>query len=141
LGGITSHSRAQSLLEIAAGIKFCKTLTDDSQRLKCFDSLFTKKEEPPAEKPQTAMSWSIEESKSPVDDSPQVTAMLHADGSTDSPSLTRPATGRAFLRQPPFNSFAHCLTTASFSSAQLGLMVRMWMAHSLSARFRKSEIK
>ncbi len=90
LAGITSHSRAQSLLEIAAGIKFCKTLTDDSQRLKCFDSLFTKKEEPPAGKPQTAMSWSIEESKSPVDDSPQVTAMLHADGSTEGVSLTPP---------------------------------------------------
>jgi hypothetical protein len=35
LAGITSHSRAQLLLEIAAGIKFCKTLTDGAQRLKC----------------------------------------------------------------------------------------------------------
>jgi hypothetical protein len=89
---IPSYSRAQSLLEIAAGLKFCKTLTDDAQRLKCFDSLFTKKEEPPAEKPQTetATSWKVEESKSPVDDSPQVTALLHADGSTEGVSLTPP---------------------------------------------------
>jgi hypothetical protein len=88
---IPSHSHAQSLLEIAAGLKFCKTLTDDTQRLKCFDSLFTKKEEPPAEKPKTTMGWTIEESKSPIDDSPQITAMLHADGSTEGIGLTPPA--------------------------------------------------
>jgi hypothetical protein len=88
----SDRARAQSLLEIAAGLKFCKTLTDDAQRLKCFDSLFAKKEEPPAEKPQTetAMGWKVEESKSPVDDSPQVTALLHADGSTEGVSLTPP---------------------------------------------------
>jgi Type VI secretion system VasI, EvfG, VC_A0118 len=62
---------------------------NDEQRLKCFDSLFIKKEEPPAEKTQ-AMSWSVEESRSPVDDSPQVTATLHADGSTEGVSLTPP---------------------------------------------------
>ena len=89
---IPSYSRAQSLFEIAAGIKFCKTLTDDAQRLKCSDSLSTKKEESHAEKPQTetAMGWKVEESKSPVDDSPQVTAMLHADGSTERVGLTPP---------------------------------------------------
>jgi hypothetical protein len=82
--------QAQSMLEIAAGIKFCKTLTDDAQRLKCFDGLFTEKQQPPAAQSQPTMSWSIEESKSPIDDSPQVTGMLHADGSTDGPGLTPP---------------------------------------------------
>lgn len=83
--------QAQSMLEIAAGIKFCKTLTDDAQRLKCFDGLFTEKQQqPPAAKSQPELGWSIEESKSPIDDSPQVTGMLRADGSTDGPSLTPP---------------------------------------------------
>jgi hypothetical protein len=75
--------QAQSMLEIAAGIKFCKTLTDDAQRLKCFDGLFTEKQQPRAQS-QPAMTWQIEESKSPIDDSPQVTGMLQADGSTNS---------------------------------------------------------
>jgi hypothetical protein len=34
---------AQSLLEIVAGLKLCRTLTDDAQRLKCFDGLVTDK--------------------------------------------------------------------------------------------------
>jgi Type VI secretion system VasI, EvfG, VC_A0118 len=75
--------QAQSMLEIAAEIKFCKKLTDDARRLKCFDGLFAEKQQPPA-------TWSIEESKSPVDDSPQVTGMLYADDSTDPSSLMSP---------------------------------------------------
>lgn len=73
----------QSVLEIAAGIKFCKTLTDDAQRLKCFDGLFagTGKVPEASEHPQTEAAWSIEESKSPLDDSPQVTGTLAADDS------------------------------------------------------------
>ena len=82
LGGC-GQVQAQSMLEIAAEIKFCKTLTDDAQRLKCFDGLFAEKQQPPA-------TWSIEESKSPVDDSPQVIGMLYADSSTDPSSLMSP---------------------------------------------------
>ena len=75
--------QAQSMLEIVAVIKYCKTLTDDAQRLKCFDGLFAEKQQPPA-------TWSIEESKSPVDDSPQVAGMLYADSSTDPSYLMLP---------------------------------------------------
>jgi len=75
--------QAQSMLEIVAVIKYCKTLTDDAQRLNCFDGLFAEKQQPPA-------TWSIEESKSPIDDSPQVTGMLYADSSTDPSSLMSP---------------------------------------------------
>ena len=75
--------QAQSMLEIVAVIKYCKTLTDDAQRLKCFDGLFAEKQQPPA-------TWSIEESKSPVDDSPQVAGMLYADSSADPSSLMIP---------------------------------------------------
>ena len=75
--------QAQSMLQVVAEIKFCKTLTDDAQRLKCFDGLFAEKQQPPA-------TWSIEESKSPIDDSPQVTGMLYADSSTDPSSLMSP---------------------------------------------------
>ena len=79
------------MLEIVGGIKFCKTLIDDAQRLKCFDSLFTEKQQQSAPaQSQPAMGWKIEESKSPVDDSPQVTGLLHADDSTGGPSLTPP---------------------------------------------------
>ena len=37
---------------------------------------------PASKKPQIEASWSIEESKSPIDDSPQVTGMLFAEGSS-----------------------------------------------------------
>src|SRR5215468_10058818 len=75
--------QAQSMLEIVAIIKYCKTLTDDVQRLNCFDGLFAEKQQPP-------VTWSIEESKSPVDDSPQVAGMLYADSSTDPSYLMLP---------------------------------------------------
>jgi type VI secretion system (T6SS) VasI/EvfG family protein len=68
---------AQSVIEIAVGAKFCKTLADNDQRLKCFDSLFADKAaaaSPPAA--QQLDTWQIEESKSPVDDSPQIVATL-----------------------------------------------------------------
>jgi Type VI secretion system VasI, EvfG, VC_A0118 len=79
LAAIPPSAHAQSVLEIAAGIKFCKTLTDDTQRLKCFDGLFTQKQSQPAEQQQTEGAWSIEEGKSPADDSPQVVGSLDAD--------------------------------------------------------------
>jgi hypothetical protein len=64
---------AQSILEIAAGAKFCKTLTDDGQRLKCFDSLFAERSQQSEKQVETQANWNIEESKSPIDDSPQIT--------------------------------------------------------------------
>jgi hypothetical protein len=71
-------ARAQSILEIAAGAKFCKTLTDDGQRLKCFDSLFAERSQQSEKQVETQANWNIEESKSPIDDSPQITASLTA---------------------------------------------------------------
>jgi hypothetical protein len=65
------------MLEIVGGIKFCKTLTDDAQRLKCFDSLFTEKQQQqsaPAQS-QPTIGWKIEEI---------------ADDSGGGPSLTPP---------------------------------------------------
>jgi hypothetical protein len=75
------HAKAQSVLEIAVGIKFCRTLTDDAQRLKCFDGLFAEKDTKAptaAAEPKTVATWSIEETKSPLDDSPQVSGTLLA---------------------------------------------------------------
>jgi Type VI secretion system VasI, EvfG, VC_A0118 len=71
---------AQSILEIVAGLKFCRTLKDDAQRLKCFDRLVADKATEQPKTPETAATWTIEENKSPVDDSPQVTGTLHGIG-------------------------------------------------------------
>lgn len=70
-------AQAQNIFEIGVGIKFCRTLTDDAQRLKCYDSLLAEKA--PSSKDdrqQIQQEWRIEESKSPVDDSPQIIATL-----------------------------------------------------------------
>ena len=74
---------AQSVLETIAGLKFCRTLKDDAQRLKCFDGLITDKA---SDQPTTEaeITWAITESKSPVDDSPQVAGRLQANGDTAS---------------------------------------------------------
>jgi hypothetical protein len=82
----TFPASAQSFLEVLAGVKFCRTLTDDGQRLKCFDGLFAEKPVPDkVEKKEVA--WEITENKSPIDDSPQVTATLLPPGSDTSVDL------------------------------------------------------
>lgn len=94
---------AQSLLETIAGLKFCQTLKDDAQRLKCFDGLITDK---PSDRPTPAgeINWVIKESKSPIDDSPQVTGRIHAIGdTTNSASLIlrcREKTTDAYFGRP-----------------------------------------
>jgi hypothetical protein len=52
-------------------------LKDDAQRPKCFDGVITDKagDQPTTE---AEITWEITESKSPIDDSPQVTSSLHA---------------------------------------------------------------
>jgi hypothetical protein len=70
---------AQSILETFADVRFCRTLKDDAQRrLNCFDHLFAERLEKPttSRRPQPPTAWSINESKSPIDDSPQVTGTL-----------------------------------------------------------------
>jgi hypothetical protein len=68
-------SIAMSPYDVSAEVKSCKAITEDKERLKCFDKLFSETAKPeavPAEK--QAKNWSIEESKSPTDGSSQVVA-------------------------------------------------------------------
>jgi hypothetical protein len=60
--------------EVPAQVKACKAIANDKERLKCFDNLFgaTPKLEKSEEGKQT--NWSIEETKSPTDGSPQIVA-------------------------------------------------------------------
>ena len=60
--------------EIPAEVKSCKAITNDKERLKCFDGLFgaTPKSEKSEEGKQA--NWSIDETKSTTDGSPQVVA-------------------------------------------------------------------
>lgn len=75
--GSTIQASAQSILEIAAGLKFCRTLKDDAQRLKCFDNLVPEKPaKTDSDSDAVERKWTITEDKSPVDDSPQVSGLL-----------------------------------------------------------------
>jgi hypothetical protein len=69
-----SRAVAMSPQEIAADVKVCKAITDDKQRLKCFDSLFAEPSKPQNPPAGTQAYWSIDETKSPTDGSPQVVA-------------------------------------------------------------------
>jgi type VI secretion system VasI family protein len=75
-------SNAMSPQDIPAEVKSCKAISDDNERLKCFDGLFgetskpqTLPEEKQVKKPPEEQqgNWSIDESKS-SDKSPQVVA-------------------------------------------------------------------
>ena len=57
-------------------VKSCKAISNDQQRLKCFDGLFADKPNPPnaPDKSVNEGNWSIEERKSPTDGSPQIVA-------------------------------------------------------------------
>jgi hypothetical protein len=60
--------------EIPAEVKSCKAITDDKERLKCFDGLFGETSKPQDSQEGKQGNWSIDESKSPTDGSPQVVA-------------------------------------------------------------------
>jgi hypothetical protein len=73
-----ADSRCQTIpatapFEVLAGTKFCRTLKDDAQRLKCFDQLFVERpsEQGTPKQIEADIAWNVEQSKSPVDDSPQ----------------------------------------------------------------------
>jgi hypothetical protein len=72
---------AQSILEFAAGVRFCGTVKDDAQRLKCYDGLsqYIALPSSPTPVPKGSPEWSIKQSKSSVDGSRQVEATLIAD--------------------------------------------------------------
>ncbi len=69
-------SNALQLQAITEEVKACKAISNDLQRLKCFDGLFADKPNPPnaADKSANEGNWSIAESKSPTDGSPQIVA-------------------------------------------------------------------
>jgi hypothetical protein len=57
-------------------VKSCKAISNDQQRLKCFDSLFADKpnQTKPSETSAKEDNWSIEESRLPMDGGPQIVA-------------------------------------------------------------------
>jgi hypothetical protein len=74
---VTLDSRASvatSPQEVPAEVKSCKTIADDKERLRCFDSLFGAPAKPQNTPEGMQANWSIDESKSPNDGSPQVVA-------------------------------------------------------------------
>jgi type VI secretion system VasI family protein len=74
---------AMSPQQIPSEVKSCKAIIDDRERLKCFDGLFAEPSKPqklPEEKQgeksaeDKQVNWSIDETKSSTDGSPQVVA-------------------------------------------------------------------
>jgi Type VI secretion system VasI, EvfG, VC_A0118 len=72
----SSASNALPPQAITEEAKWCKAISNDQQRLKCFDSLFADKpnQTKPLEKSANEDNWSIEESKSSMDGSQQIVA-------------------------------------------------------------------
>lgn len=61
-------------------VALCKKITDDAARLKCFDAIGSTTEASKVEPtPPKAQEWTVVDSKSPIDDSPQVMAMLQSE--------------------------------------------------------------
>jgi hypothetical protein len=69
----TRASVAMPPEEIPAEVKSCKSMTDDNERLKCFDGLFGAPSKPESSPEGMRANWSIDEGKS-TDGSPQVVA-------------------------------------------------------------------
>jgi hypothetical protein len=81
-------------------VKSCKAISNDQQRLKCFDDLFADTPNQPyaADKPANEGYWKIEESKSPTDGSLQITA---ANLAGDTVLILRCKEQKPRLRFPP----------------------------------------
>jgi hypothetical protein len=60
--------------DVPGELKSCKAIADDKERLRCFDSLFGSAPKPEKSEEGKQANWSIEETKSPTDGSPQVVA-------------------------------------------------------------------
>lgn len=77
IGSIPSRLAAQTG---ALGLVFCRKVTDESARLKCYDaimeSIFDSKSVKEKEPPSEPKMWRITEQNSPIDDSPEMTATL-----------------------------------------------------------------
>jgi hypothetical protein len=73
-------SAAHAVVE-PLGLMLCRNLAqDDAARLKCYDAIADALLSKDAERPAPETAWKIEESLSPIDDSPQVEALLPAVG-------------------------------------------------------------
>jgi len=70
---ISETSIALSPQDMPAEVKTCKAITNDKDRLQCFDRLFGETPRPPNPSEAAQTNWSIEETKSP-DGSGQVVA-------------------------------------------------------------------
>ena len=49
--------------EVPAEVKSCKAISDDKERLKCFDGLFGEASKPEKSHEEKQANWSIEETK------------------------------------------------------------------------------
>jgi Type VI secretion system VasI, EvfG, VC_A0118 len=58
--------------EIPSEVKACKAIADGKERLKCFDELFGENQKPQNLPKEAQANWSIDETKSSIDGSPQV---------------------------------------------------------------------
>ncbi|MBM3527284.1 MAG: hypothetical protein FJX62_04275 [Alphaproteobacteria bacterium] len=71
---------AQSVPETLGAMKSCRALTDDAQRLKCYDDLAVELPAPVArpapDNTDIEIAWNIEEGPSPLDSSPSVNGFL-----------------------------------------------------------------
>jgi hypothetical protein len=80
LAALAPPAPAQSLPETLAAMTSCRALADDAQRLKCYDDLAVEAPMPAARPAPDGVTievaWSIEEGKSPLDDSPSVNGFL-----------------------------------------------------------------
>lgn len=82
--GAEPVARAQSPLNLGL-LAICAGLQEDAQRLQCFDKLVADGLKAPQSQPPknavttTEQEWKITEAKSPVDDTPQMAAVLEAD--------------------------------------------------------------
>jgi hypothetical protein len=74
--GSTASNALSPQTTVEVGVKACKAISNERQRLKCFAGLLADKPNPPnaADKSANEGNWKIEESKSPTDGSPQVVA-------------------------------------------------------------------
>jgi Type VI secretion system VasI, EvfG, VC_A0118 len=72
---ITTAS-AQGLFD-ALGLALCHKLPQNEERLKCYDrTVETMRRQPATEENAEPPTWDIEETKSPIDDTPQITGTL-----------------------------------------------------------------
>lgn len=81
---VEPQARAQSPLNLGL-LAICAELKEDAQRLQCFDRLVAEGLKAPQPQPSknavttSEQDWKITEAQSPVDDSPQMAAVLEAD--------------------------------------------------------------